>query len=91
MLFSLFSSSLVLNASASGSNVGPDGSPGWTYCADEGTTCAFLPSWSRGAVAVLKEHNLMEGTGTKRFNPNGEATRAEAVTVLMKMLALKGK
>ncbi|WP_182302622.1 GLUG motif-containing protein [Cohnella cholangitidis] len=41
MLLSLFSSSLSANASASGGNVGPDGSPGWTYCADEGTTCAF--------------------------------------------------
>ncbi|KQX44641.1 S-layer homology domain-containing protein [Paenibacillus sp. Root444D2] len=50
-----------------------------------------IPSWSRGAVAVIKEHNLMEGTGTNRFNPSEQATRAEAVTVLMKMLALKGK
>ncbi|MEC0143044.1 hypothetical protein [Paenibacillus alginolyticus] len=33
----------------------------------------------------------LEGTGTNRFNPSGEARRAEAVTVLMKMLALKGK
>ncbi|MGO4270952.1 S-layer homology domain-containing protein, partial [Paenibacillus sp. TAF58] len=48
-----------------------------------------IPSWSRGAVAVIKEHNLMEGTGTNGFNPSEQATRAEAVTVLMKMLALR--
>lgn len=41
MLFSLFTSSLALNASADGGNVGPDGSPGWTYCADEGAPCVF--------------------------------------------------
>ncbi len=37
ILFTLFSSSLVLTASAAG----PDGCSGWTYCADEGNTCSF--------------------------------------------------
>ncbi|NIK78515.1 hypothetical protein FHS15_003653 [Paenibacillus castaneae] len=45
MVFSLFSSSLALPASAAVENTGPDGSPGWTYCADEGAgsqnTCSF--------------------------------------------------
>ncbi|MGO4694508.1 cadherin-like beta sandwich domain-containing protein [Paenibacillus sp. 2TAB26] len=41
MVFSLFSSSLALPAFADAPNVGPDGSAGWTYCADERTTCGF--------------------------------------------------
>jgi hypothetical protein len=36
MVFSLFSSLFTVPASADGANTGPDGSPGWTYCADEG-------------------------------------------------------
>ncbi|MFC5471342.1 S-layer homology domain-containing protein [Cohnella suwonensis] len=50
-----------------------------------------IPSWVKGAVAAIKKLGLMEGTGTNQFNPNAQATRAEAVTVLLKMLALESK
>ncbi|MCD9025025.1 S-layer homology domain-containing protein [Cohnella silvisoli] len=50
-----------------------------------------IPSWAKGAVAAIKKLGLMEGTGTNQFNPNAQATRAEAVTVLLKMLAQQGK
>ncbi|MFC5471344.1 S-layer homology domain-containing protein [Cohnella suwonensis] len=50
-----------------------------------------IPSWAKGAVAAIKKLGLMEGTGTNQFNPNAQATRAEAVTVLLKMLAQQSK
>jgi uncharacterized repeat protein (TIGR02543 family) len=50
-----------------------------------------IPSWAKGAVAAIKKLDLIEGTGANQFNPNTQATRAEAVTVLLKMLAQKSK
>jgi hypothetical protein len=50
-----------------------------------------IPSWAKGAVAELKKLGLIAGTGMNQFNPNAQATRAEAVTVLLKMLALDNK
>ncbi len=48
-----------------------------------------IPSWAKGAVAELKKLSLMVGSGANQFNPNAQATRAEAVTVLLNMLALE--
>jgi len=45
-----------------------------------------IPSWSKGAIAKLRELDLMVGYGGNRFNPAAHATRAEAVTILMGML-----
>ncbi|MCQ6561587.1 S-layer homology domain-containing protein [Paenibacillus mendelii] len=44
-----------------------------------------IPSWAKGAVAAIERLGLMEGAGTNTFNPDGLATRAEAVTVLLRM------
>ncbi|WP_373460436.1 S-layer homology domain-containing protein [Paenibacillus sp. V4I7] len=41
--------------------------------------------------SAIKKLGLIEGTGTYQFNPNAQATRAEAVTVLLKMLVLENK
>lgn len=45
-----------------------------------------IPAWAKGAVAAVKELGLVQGKGAGRFAPKGETTRAEAVTVLLKML-----
>ncbi|MBH5316418.1 S-layer homology domain-containing protein [Paenibacillus sp. GSMTC-2017] len=43
IFMSLFSSLLTTDASATvQNNVGPDGSIGWTYCAEEGHLCTFI-------------------------------------------------
>jgi len=46
-----------------------------------------IPEWVRGAIAAIKNLGIIQGTGSNRSNPNGNATRAEAVTVLINMLA----
>ncbi|MCR8659703.1 S-layer homology domain-containing protein, partial [Paenibacillus endoradicis] len=46
-----------------------------------------IPMWARGAVAAMKELGLIEGKGNNRYDGNGMTTRAEAVTVLLKVLA----
>uniref|UniRef100_UPI00301C23CB S-layer homology domain-containing protein n=1 Tax=Paenibacillus sp. YIM B09110 TaxID=3126102 RepID=UPI00301C23CB len=45
-----------------------------------------IPSWAKGAVAALRETGLMQGTGDNRFDSEAKASRAEAVTVLLRML-----
>nr|WP_255570685.1 S-layer homology domain-containing protein [Cohnella sp. CFH 77786] len=48
-----------------------------------------IPAWSKGAVAGLKKLGIIEGKGMDEFAPLDKTTRAEAVTVLLKMLAHK--
>ncbi|WP_080834903.1 cadherin-like beta sandwich domain-containing protein [Cohnella massiliensis] len=50
-----------------------------------------IPSWARGAVAAVERLDLMEGNETGRFRADARATRAEAVTVLLRMLEQKSK
>lgn len=45
-----------------------------------------IPAWAKGAVAAIKAHGLMEGAADGRFSSMAHATRAEAVTVLIRML-----
>ncbi|RIE01538.1 S-layer homology domain-containing protein [Cohnella faecalis] len=45
-----------------------------------------IPSWVKGAVAALKKRNLIEGKGSNQFDPTAPATRAEALTIILKML-----
>ncbi|WP_052736998.1 S-layer homology domain-containing protein [Paenibacillus algorifonticola] len=46
-----------------------------------------IPTWARGAAAAMKELGIMEGTGANAFHSAAQSTRAEAVTVLLRMLA----
>lgn len=46
-----------------------------------------IPEWVRGAIVAIKNLGIIQGMGNNRFNSNGNATRAEAVTVLINMLA----
>ena len=45
-----------------------------------------IPTWAKSAAAQLKKLGLIEGQGNNKFVPNGKTTRAEAVTVLLKLL-----
>lgn len=46
-----------------------------------------IPAWAKGSVAYAKQQGLMRGDGDNRFAPQAHATRAEAVTVLLNLLA----
>ncbi|WP_168736003.1 cadherin-like beta sandwich domain-containing protein [Cohnella fermenti] len=48
---------------------------------------ASIPSWARGAVTAIGQHGLMEGNEEGKFLADARATRAEAATVLLRMLA----
>ncbi|MDQ6423534.1 S-layer homology domain-containing protein [Paenibacillus sp. LHD-117] len=57
------------------------GNDGATDFADDND----IPSWAKSAAAMLKERGLMLGKGQNRFAPNDNATRAEAVTILLRL------
>ncbi|WP_189027948.1 S-layer homology domain-containing protein, partial [Paenibacillus albidus] len=50
-----------------------------------------IPSWAKGVAAALKKAGIMEGTGANQFNSDAKATRAEAVTILLRMLEQQSK
>lgn len=49
---------------------------------------ADISSWATGAVAVAVRHGVINGYPDNTFLPQGNATRAEAVTVIMNALRL---
>jgi len=50
-----------------------------------------IPAWATGAVAAMHKLGIIEGKGASRFAPGDHATRAEAVTVILNMLAQQSK
>jgi hypothetical protein len=50
-----------------------------------------IPAWAKGSVAIVKQASIVQGKNGNKFAPQDNATRAEAVTVLMKMLAQQSK
>jgi hypothetical protein len=50
-----------------------------------------IPTWARSSVAYMKQASIMQGKGGNKFSPQDHATRAEAVTVLLNMLALENE
>jgi hypothetical protein len=50
-----------------------------------------IPDWAKGAVAAMNKLGIIEGKGTNQFAPGDKTTRAEVVTVLLKMLEQKSK
>ncbi|NQX46924.1 discoidin domain-containing protein [Paenibacillus tritici] len=48
-----------------------------------------IPVWALGAAAEMKKSGLMQGKGNNSFFPKDAATRAETVTVLLRMLEAK--
>lgn len=45
-----------------------------------------IPAWGRDSIAAGFENGLFQGKGDNRFKPHAGATRAEAVTVLLRAL-----
>ncbi|MFD0711821.1 InlB B-repeat-containing protein [Paenibacillus sp. GCM10027626] len=50
-----------------------------------------IPLWARSAVAAIKKLGIIEGRSTNKFAPDAKTTRAEAVTVLLRMLVHMSK
>lgn len=50
-----------------------------------------IPAWAKASVAYVKQARIMQGKGDNEFSPQDQATRAEAVTVLLKMPAQPSK
>ncbi len=46
---------------------------------------AAIPAWARNDVALARQLGLTQGRGNNRFDPLANATRAEAVAMLMKL------
>ncbi len=47
---------------------------------------ALLPPWAKSAIRTLHEHHIVSGRSAGRFEAQEEATRAEAITVLLRLL-----
>ncbi|MFC3789997.1 immunoglobulin-like domain-containing protein [Paenibacillus sp. GCM10012307] len=62
-------------------------SQGQTSFADD----KFIPLWAKDAVAGLKEDGIIQGKGSNQFDPTSRTTRAEAVVIIVRMLANKGE
>ncbi|MBB6670090.1 InlB B-repeat-containing protein [Cohnella nanjingensis] len=45
-----------------------------------------IPKWARGAVEAIRKQDIVSGRGGSKFVPNGPATRAEAVVMLLRVL-----
>ncbi|WP_189015113.1 S-layer homology domain-containing protein [Paenibacillus marchantiophytorum] len=50
-----------------------------------------IPTWAKGSVANVKRAGIVQGKDANQFAAQDHATRAEAVTILLKMLAQKSK
>ncbi len=59
-----------------------EGSAGSTGFLDESS----IPKWVRGHVIAAVNHDLIKGRSGKRFAANGIVTRAEAVTMMIRLL-----
>ncbi|QMV43551.1 InlB B-repeat-containing protein [Cohnella cholangitidis] len=45
-----------------------------------------IPKWAKSAANAVQQSGLIQGKGSGEFDPFGKTTRAEAVTVLLKLL-----
>ncbi|RED56257.1 S-layer homology domain-containing protein [Cohnella lupini] len=50
-----------------------------------------IPAWGKEAVKSLVHLGIINGKSANRFDPNGKTTRAEAVTILLRMLEKQEK
>ncbi|MEI7026997.1 S-layer homology domain-containing protein [Paenibacillus sp. y28] len=50
-----------------------------------------IPGWAKGAVAAMKELGVLKGKEADAFAPDDHLTRAEAVAVLLRMLAFQDR
>lgn len=52
---------------------------------------ADIAEWALNAVSIVQEAGLMNGYTGNRFGPMGEVTRAEAITVIMRLWQMENK
>ncbi|WP_256759532.1 S-layer homology domain-containing protein [Cohnella sp. WQ 127256] len=45
-----------------------------------------IPAWAKGSIALVQQANIVQGKSGNKFYPQQSATRAEAVTVILKLL-----
>lgn len=50
---------------------------------------ANIPAWAKGAVEASRVKGIVKGRGNNRFYPLEQATRAEALAVIVRMIELK--
>ncbi|QNK55859.1 leucine-rich repeat protein [Paenibacillus sp. PAMC21692] len=50
-----------------------------------------IPAWAKGAVASIRQLEIVIGRGDNRFVPGGAATRAEATVMLLRIAEIKKK
>ncbi|MGO4695641.1 glycosyl hydrolase family 8 [Paenibacillus sp. 2TAB26] len=50
-----------------------------------------IPAWAKKAAETAKKQGIVQGRSGNKFEPTGVATRAEAVTVLLKLKEVIGK
>lgn len=49
---------------------------------------SLIPQWAKGAVEAVRQAGIIGGRSDNRFEPYANATRAEAATILMRVLGL---
>ncbi|MCI3924732.1 Ig-like domain repeat protein [Paenibacillus sp. TRM 82003] len=47
---------------------------------------SLIPQWAKGAAAAVREARMITGRSNNNFEPYADATRAEAATILMRVL-----
>lgn len=55
------------------------------------TDAEQLPSWAQAEIAAVAAAGLVQGKGGNRFDAQASATRAEALTIIIQLLALQGR
>ncbi|WP_162309330.1 S-layer homology domain-containing protein [Cohnella abietis] len=50
-----------------------------------------IPTWAKASVAKVKSAGILQGRGSNKFAAQDHATRAEAITVLLKILVQESK
>ncbi|MCR8635724.1 asparaginase domain-containing protein [Paenibacillus radicis (ex Xue et al. 2023)] len=53
------------------------------------TDDSMIPKWAKGSIEAIRKLGVIEGRDGNRFEPTETATRAEAVTILLKMTQTK--
>jgi hypothetical protein len=71
----------VMIAGAMGQSMEADAATGFADDKD-------IPAWAKGSVAYVKQAGIVQGKGDNQFAPQDHATRAEAVTILLNMMAI---
>lgn len=54
------------------------------------TDAAQMPSWSKGSIGAVSNARLMTGYGTGQFRPTAALSRAEAVSLLDRVISYSG-